>query len=509
MERSSNAVITWSEVAGVTVFSSMALPQSSSLTWGPLLWLNASSDILIAASYLGIAAVLVYLSRRRNDVSIGWLILSFAGFILLCGATRMVDAITLWSPIFWVGANIKAINALAAVATLVYLIRKIPQLRAIPEANAVQRINDTLTSVLESTTAGVYAISRDGKIGYLNNNARRLLQVGKTITGMHYREAFPNQQASTVARLESVMQTREPADFESYYAPLDLSSTVHVHPWSDGGVTVFFQDVSRQKRLEQALEKERQLREQRMMALAQMASGLAHEISNPLGIIHARASDLSDTADEEPSVPSDVVRKTCTSIIGTADRAIRILRGLKMFSRDGASDPTDLFKLESVIDETIELMRSRLMKHAIRLQQDMEQPLPSISGHEVQISQILMNLMNNAVDAIDEANSPERWIRIRTTVALDKVYIDVIDSGPGIPAENREKLMQPFFTTKSGGSGIGIGLSLSKAIAADHGGSLDLLDMDEHTCFRLTLPVVPEEVEGARVATQSTYPVSG
>jgi C4-dicarboxylate-specific signal transduction histidine kinase len=106
-----------------------------------------------------------------------------------------------------------------------------------------------------------------------------------------------------------------------------------------------------------------------------------------------------------------------------------------------------------------------------------------------------MNLLNNAFDAVDASPDSERWVRVEASVegvpgdASERLLIDVIDGGPELSAEVKEHLMETFYTTKPLGGGIGIGLSVSRAIADDHGGSLQLRDCDGHTCFRLSLPV--------------------
>jgi signal transduction histidine kinase len=94
----------------------------------------------------------------------------------------------------------------------------------------------------------------------------------------------------------------------------------------------------------------------------------------------------------------------------------------------------------------------------------------------------------------------ERWVRIRTTHTAGYIHIDVIDSGPGVAPEHREHLMQPFYTTKPVGAGLGVGLSLSRTIAQDHNGTLELADVEGHTCFRLTLPSSPNGAHGGRTA---------
>jgi C4-dicarboxylate-specific signal transduction histidine kinase len=278
---------------------------------------------------------------------------------------------------------------------------------------------------------------------------------------------------------------------------------VRVHPAEDGGLTVFFDDISEQKRLQRELERERMLREQRIEALAHMAGGLAHEISNPLGIIHARANDLAEAAQDQTTLPAEVVLAACNSILNTSDRAIRILRGLRMFAREGSRDPMQTTDVGSLVKQTVDLVERRYETHGIALKTILPVALPLIKCREVQIGQVLLNLLNNAFDAIDSSEKSERWVTVQAEVRHSgesdaaMMVIEVIDGGPGVAPEHRPHLMEAFYTTKPVGAGIGVGLSLSQAIAHDHGGTLNLAEVDGHTCFQLTLPLNAAEEEGS------------
>jgi signal transduction histidine kinase len=115
-------------------------------------------------------------------------------------------------------------------------------------------------------------------------------------------------------------------------------------------------------------------------------------------------------------------------------------------------------------------------------------PALSISCREVQIAQVLLNLLENAFDAVMEQQG-EKWIRIEVAVQAGSVVLSVIDSGPGIPPELKTRIMEPFFTTKEVGKGTGLGLSLSRAIVEEHGGKLELTEEAGHTCFSFRLPL--------------------
>jgi len=265
-------------------------------------------------------------------------------------------------------------------------------------------------------------------------------------------------------------------------------------PWRsvDKEAALGLQRTISDKHLRKQLLSEQMLREKRIEALSHMAGGLAHEINNPLAIIHGTASDLRLLADGDGLLSAEDVRNASNTIVETSDRAMRILNGLRGFAREAANDPKEWASIYDIAEQTFELQQSRFARHNIKMSMVLEPEIPLILCREVQIGQILTNLTNNAFDAITQHNSEERWMSLRAGINDGRLLVEVIDSGPGVDGEARANLMQPFFTTKTQGLGMGIGLSLSRAIAQDHGGSLALVDDAENTSFRLTLPIDQE-----------------
>jgi C4-dicarboxylate-specific signal transduction histidine kinase len=486
------------------MFSSVGLPHGFCFLWNPeLLWLHVLSDGLIALAYFLIPLALLRIVLRRKDIPFNGVFFCFAAFIIACGATHVMEVVTLWHPVYWVSGVLKAVTAAISLATFVILLRITPNILALPGHHDLEAANRQLNSVLESTSAGVYSVDANWKITYMNRNAKSLLDKKGNALGQNFFAAYPDQQPETRSKYREVMETRRPATLESFYEPFALFSSVRLHPGDDGGLTVFFDDISEQKRLQRELDRERALREQRIEALAHMAGGLAHEISNPLGIIHARANDLAEVAQNGEPVAAEVVEIACRSIVRTSDRAIRILRGLRVLAREGATDPMHPTAVGALVEQTVELVQRRFETHGISLETLVPSDLPLVPCREVQISQVLLNLLNNAFDAIDASPESERWVKVKASVHREAnadastLRIEVVDGGPGVAAEHKPHLMEAFFTTKAVGAGMGVGLSLSQAIARDHGGMLELSDSEGHTCFRLTLPLSPEQEKDA------------
>lgn len=227
----------------------------------------------------------------------------------------------------------------------------------------------------------------------------------------------------------------------------------------------------------------------KMATLGEMAGGIAHEINNPLTIIMGFASRLIHELEDGSLTPTtlDVVLR---KIVSTCDRIGKIVRSLRTFARDGLRDPFESRTVVSLVESIMDFCAERFKNSSVELRIDRTKLQQVIDCQPVQLSQVLLNLINNSFDAIQ--NRDERWIQIECNESDTHVEIRVIDSGSGIPEHLRPKLMQPFFSTKDVNKGVGLGLSLSQAIAKDHHGELRLDANHPNTCFVLDLPKVQE-----------------
>jgi signal transduction histidine kinase len=344
-----------------------------------------------------------------------------------------------------------------------------------------------LHSVLDSTSDNVITISHNWIMLYANRRA--LDSVPDFKLGADFWTCFPSVLGTSAeGSLRNAMTDRTDQQYDDVFTLYRRWFRVKAFPVPEG-ISVFFGDVTAEKNNQEQLAVEQLLREKRIEALTHMAAGLAHEISNPLAIIHGLASDLVQLAQTQTLVDPGEVRGGCERILKTADRASNILRGLRGFAREAAQDPMEPASIYEIIDQCIELQEARLKRHEVDVKLHIDAGMPVFLCREVQIGQILTNLLNNAFDAITQSNAAERWIAISVKSSHNEICVDVTDSGPGIEDHFKDHLMEPFFTTKVLGLGMGVGLSLSRAIAQDHGGSLNLLRDTQNTTFRLTLPL--------------------
>jgi C4-dicarboxylate-specific signal transduction histidine kinase len=195
--------------------------------------------------------------------------------------------------------------------------------------------------------------------------------------------------------------------------------------------------------------------------------------------------------EEEGAAPPEIVARNSARIRETADRIAQIVKSLRQISREGSRDTLHPAQVSHVVEATLAICRERFRANAVELMLPQSLPDLSVPCREVQIEQILLNLLQNAFDAVAE-QPVEKWVRLDVSLSEESVIFSVTDNGPGIPEELRPHIMEPFFTTKPVGKGTGLGLSLSKTIAEEHGGKLEYSEDHGHTRFSLILPLARE-----------------
>jgi len=228
----------------------------------------------------------------------------------------------------------------------------------------------------------------------------------------------------------------------------------------------------------------------KMAALGEMAGGIAHEINNPLSIILFKASILEDQLSEVKIEPSELQKKIVDDIAkikSTAIRISKIIKGLKIISRNSDDDPMEKIVISQIVEDSLELCRDKFLENGITYTIDLgDCGSTVIKGRPAQLSQVLINLFNNAIDAV--LSLSEKWIELKVLSTERGIKISVTDSGAGISKQIVEKIMQPFFTTKGAGKGTGLGLSISKGIIEKHHGTLNYNPDSAHTQFVIELP---------------------
>ncbi len=222
----------------------------------------------------------------------------------------------------------------------------------------------------------------------------------------------------------------------------------------------------------------------RLATIGEMAAGVAHEINNPLAIIHGKISQSLQIINRG-SFDVNKVKLNLEKAISTIDRISKIIKGLRSIGRVSDNDPMLIVSLKQIIEETLDLCGERLKNGGVTLKFELLKDF-DVECRSTEISQVLLNLLNNSFDAIQD--NKDKWIEIKVKDLNSKVNIFVIDCGDGIPSAIIDKMMNPFFTTKEIGKGTGLGLSISMGIMKNHQGQLRYQEEQKHTCFVIDLP---------------------
>lgn len=241
-------------------------------------------------------------------------------------------------------------------------------------------------------------------------------------------------------------------------------------------INLFLKDLFESRKLIE-LERAKTLHTAKLASLGEMSAGIAHEINNPLAVISGNLPLLKKFKNEETKFNSKL-----DTLVRASDRIEKIVRGLKKFSRTSVGNEFKLESLSNIVAEVVTITEAKVKRHTVELILDIKPDL-YIQCDEVEIEQVLVNLINNGVDAIKRNDI--RWVKLNAYLQDDFVVVQVIDSGNGVSEELESKMFQPFFTTKVVGEGTGLGLSISKGILDNHKANFIINRSFKNTCFEI------------------------
>lgn len=353
------------------------------------------------------------------------------------------------------------------------------------EERAIQLINvqDYTSSILRSITSGVLTVGPDASVATANAAAERML-------GMSEYEMVPKpigalfrDDGGISGDVAKVLSGRLPLALREATLVTSAGREVHVQASTSRmravggtvlGAVVTLEDVSEIRALTDQL-----IRADRLAAMGELTAGVAHEVRNPLGVIRASVQLLED-ANCDPVRIHDSAEVIKQEI----DRLDKVIKALLDFGRP--SKPMLVaIQINSVLEDVI-LFTTRFAKQSdVRIETDLDATIPQVLGDPDQLKQVFLNLVTNAVQAMEDSGGE---IRVSTRSDEDYVQIVVSDTGPGIRAEDLSKVFDPFFTKRA--EGTGLGLTIVHRIIDEHEGHIEVESTADGTTFTVSLPAV-------------------
>jgi len=259
---------------------------------------------------------------------------------------------------------------------------------------------------------------------------------------------------------------------------------------------VFARDITDRKKAEKEKEATQAVlrNHQKLESIGTLASGVAHEINNPINGIMNYGQMILDTNSDD-----SIIKESAEEIIHETKRVATIVNNLLDFSRQNSESHSKAL-IEDIIEQALSLIRTIIKRDQITIEVNIEENLPSVVCRSQQIQQVIMNLITNARDALNDRyegyNKDKKIIvscdKIRND-EKDWIRITVEDHGNGIPKSIQDKIFDPFFTTKDRSSGTGLGLSISYGIIQEHGGELNFETKEgKYSRFIIYLPIIKE-----------------
>jgi|GEM_PF-1389197 len=307
------------------------------------------------------------------------------------------------------------------------------------------------------------------------------------ILGRTVLEVMPGIESSWIERYGQVATTGEPIRFEDFAQALNRYFDVRAYCPQRGQFVVVFHDITEQKHAERKAEQRQVelLHISRLSTLGEMASGFAHELNQPLSSIMSFASACLRSV-QKGDVDSEKLVANLERVVAQSSRAGDIIRRIRAFAQ---RRPPQLqaVSINECIRDVLGLLQSSLRYAGVDVALDLSEDLPMILADPVQLEQVLVNLMRNAIEAMQGTDSPQRRLTARTFMpSWDLVAATVSDTGPGMDDQTMSRVFDPFFTTKH--NGLGIGLSISRSIVESHRGHLSVAAGPDGGCeFTFTL----------------------
>jgi two-component system NtrC family sensor kinase len=357
-------------------------------------------------------------------------------------------------------------------------------------------IRQFLDKVIQSSHNAIVVSDMKGHILLMNQAAENLFgySMEEAIRTKNAKSCYPPGQAKEIMRrlkgedfggkgkLSAFRVEIINAKGES--VPVEMTGAIIYEGEEEVATTGIFYDlrekIAGEKKLKEALVQIN--RSEKMAALGQLAAGVAHEVNNPLTGILIYANLALEGLDQ-----ANPLRKYLTSVINDTERCKNIIKDLLAYSRQ-TSPAKEMFQVNSLIEQSLTFIRDQKRFMNIELVKHMSDDTMLIHADKSQLSQVIINLVMNAIDAMNRKGT--LTFRTYRNKPHKKAYIEVSDTGCGIPKENLSKIFDPFYTTKGPEKGTGLGLSTSYGIVKENGGRISIKETSPRgTTFLIELPL--------------------
>jgi len=363
----------------------------------------------------------------------------------------------------------------------------------------LQNRDAKIRRLMDANVVGICLWDLDGQILEANDAFLNMLQYAREDVvsgGLRWTDLTPvewrehDDRALSELRLTGTFQAFEKEYFrkDGSRMPVLIGGALFEENGNEG--VAFVLDLTERKRAEEEHERLRQLESDlahvnRLSMMGELAASLSHEITQPIASARNNARAALNFLDNQPP-DLNKVKEALVCVIGNVDRAGEIIARIREQIKK-APPRKERFDLNAAIKEAIVLARSVITRDGVSIQTRLADGLLLVQGDRVQLQQVVLNLILNGVEAMDSIEAGARELSIRTELYETGILVAVGDSGPGIDPEHLERVFQPFYTTKSGGTGMG--LSICRSIIDAHGGGLWAeANRSGGAVFQFTLP---------------------
>ena len=371
----------------------------------------------------------------------------------------------------------------------------------ITERRQAEEAQSNLAAIVESSDDAILSTTLDGKITTWNAGAEKIYGYSASeIVGQHVSTLAPPELKEEVAGiLERLGRGMVVDDLETVHVTRDgrrIDVSLTISPIKDEhgikGASAIARDITERKRAElETLQHRSELAHlSRVAMLGELSGSLAHELNQPLGAI-LRNAEAAELFLQDSSPDLEELRAILADIRKDDQRAGAVIHRMRSMLKRREVEH-DLLDLNPLVSEVISLVRPEVDSRKQQLTLKAASTLPRVLGDRVQLQQVLLNLLLNAMDAVNDSAPHRRLVTVRVQPLGTRVEVCVSDTGHGIPADKLDHLFEPFFTTKP--NGMGMGLAISRTIMKSHGGSIRAEnDPDGGATFYFSLPVAKEE----------------